>query len=447
MNIKKCVVAVIATITSVTTISAQVASQKATGEATATLTLAQCLSLASEHNLTLKQAELQVDRARTLQATAWDVDKTELSLSQDPTSGGSPDNALAISQSIEFPTVYAARHGQLKAETKMEESRRNVAAIQVRADITAAYWHSCIHIFARLIGEWPRQLPSARRLVPYWQLVYNLERVNIIMDQDSILTRYADLADKRYKAGETRQLESLSATRLLRENKMELASAQSDLTVSQHQLASLIGIDTAPMPADNKLAPLAYQPREYVYAATAEGELAYNQVVVADKALRVAKNGYAPSLSLALKNQLIISGWNPYNEDRSRYAGGNFMGFEVGIGVPLFFGATKAKVKAARKDREIAEMSMQQQQLTRQKDYDAALVRYTAAFNRMQYYESQGSADAEEIARLGTVEYENGEITYIEYINALQESIDSRLKRAAAINDYNQAVVEMQRMQ
>ena len=167
MNIKKCVVAAIATITSATTISAQVASQKATGEATATLTLAQCLSLASEHNLTLKQAELQVDRARTLQATAWDVDKTELSLSQDPTSGGSPDNALAISQSIEFPTVYAARHGQLKAETKMEESRRNVAAIQVRADITAAYW----------------------------QLVYNLERVNIIMAQDSILTRYAVIAD------------------------------------------------------------------------------------------------------------------------------------------------------------------------------------------------------------------------------------------------------------
>ena len=80
------------------------------------------------------------------------------------------------------------------------------------------------------------------------------------------------------------------------------------------------------------------------------------------------------------------------------------MGFEVSIGVPLFFGATKAKVKAARKDREIAEMSMHQQQLTRQKDYDAALARYTAAFNRMHYYESQGSADAEEIARLGTVE-------------------------------------------
>ena len=383
-----------------------------------TLTLPQCLSLASEHNLTLKQGDLQVARARTLQGTAWDVDKTELSLSQDPTSGGSPDNALAVSQTIEFPTIYAARHNQLKAETKAEESRRNVTALQIRADITAAYW----------------------------QLVYISERVRVLASQDSLLTRYADLAGKRYKAGETRQLEVLTATRLLRENRMELAAAESDFKADQHSLASLIGIDATITPADTRLTPLAYQPREYVYAATAEGELAYNQLVVADKALKVAKNGYAPSLSVALKNQLVITGWDPYHENRSRYQGGNFMGFEVGIGVPLFFGATKAKVKAARQDREIAELAMQQQRLTRQKEYDAALARYMAAFNRMQYYESQGSADAEEIARLGTVEYENGEISYIEYINALQESIDSQLKRAAAIGDYNQTVVALKRI-
>ena len=383
-----------------------------------TVTLAQCLALAAEHNLALKQSDLQVARARTLQGTAWDVDKTELSLSQDPTSGGSPDNALAVSQTIEFPTVYAARHGQLKAETMAEKSRRNVTAQQIRADITAAYY----------------------------QLVYERERVRVLASQDSLLTRYADLAGKRYKAGETRQLEVLTATRLLRENRMELAAAESEFKAGLHSLASLIGIDATVTPADTRLTPLAYQPHEYVYAATAEGELAYNQLVVADKALKVAKNGYAPSLSLALKNQLVITGWDPYHENRSRYQGGNFMGFEVGIGVPLFFGATKAKVKAARQDREIAELAMQQQQITRQKDYDAALARYTAAFNRMRYYEQQGAADAAEMARLGTVEYENGEISYIEYINALQESIDSQLKRAAAIGDYNQAVVALKRI-
>ena len=169
-------------------------------------------------------------------------------------------------------------------------------------------------------------------------------------------------------------------------------------------------------------------------------------MAVADKALRVAKNGYAPSLSLALKSQLVISSWDPYHENRARYDGGNFMGFEVGIGIPLFFGATKAKVKAARSDRAIAQMEMQQQQLTQQTEYKAALTRYNTAFSRMQYYEQKGAASATEIARLATLEYENGEISYIEYVSALQESIDSQLKRADAINAYNQAVVALKRI-
>lgn len=381
--------------------------------------LAQCLQLAAEHSPTLRAADLLVERARALQGTAWDIDRTELSLSQDPTSGGSPDNAIALSQSIEFPTVYAARRSQLKAETRAEESRRNVATVQLRADIAAAYW----------------------------QLVYSQERVRILAAQDSLLQRYADMARTRYKAGEARQLEALAANRMLRENALELASARREFTTGQRLLASLIGTTTAIVPADTALTALDYQPTEFVYAATSDGELAYNELTVADKALRVAKNGYAPSLSLALKNQLVISGWDPYHENRSRYTGGNFMGFEVGIGIPLFYGATKARVKAARKDREIAEANMHSRQTARQAEHDAALARYTAALARLRYYDGEGMAAASETARLGTVEYENGEISYIEYNAALQEAADTRMQRATAINDYNQAVIALQRMQ
>ena len=390
----------------------------ALGTSAQTLTLKQCLALAADHSLTLKQADAQVERARVMQGTAWDLDRTELSLSQDPTSGGSPDNALALSQEIEFPTVYAARHSQLKAETKAEKSRRNVTLQQLHSDIASAYW----------------------------QLVYCKERITILSAQDSVLTRYADLADKRYKAGEARQLEALTAARLERENAMELAAAKSYYAAGQQQLAALIGTDAAITPADNTLSALDYSPTDFSFASTAEGELARDRVAVADKALRVAKNGYAPSLSLVLKNQLVISSWDPYHENRARYDGGNFMGFEVGIGIPLFFGATKAKVKAARSDRAIAQMEMQQQQLTQQTEYKAALTRYNTAFSRMQYYEQKGAASATEIERLASLEYENGEISYIEYVSALQESIDSQLKRADAINAYNQAVVALKRI-
>ena len=386
---------------------------------TKTMNLKECLDMAMKESYQIKVAEKTVERAKNLQGTAWDVDKTEVALSQDPSSGGNTDNALSVSQGIEFPTVYIARHKQLKAETQMERSRLNVTKLDLTSEVRSAYY----------------------------QLVYENEVLHLLQRQDSILDRYTATATSKMKAGESRKLEQLAAERMHRENELEIASTMSNIEGCQLQLASLINSNETITPADHSLQPLDFVQKGFNYGQTPDGQLAQDRITVADKAVSVAKNGYAPNLSLALRNQLVISSWNPYNVDRSRFKEGNFFGFEVGVGVPLFYGATKAKVKAARKDREIAEMSMHQQQLTRQKDYDAALARYTAAFNRMQYYESQGSADAEEIARLGTVEYENGEITYIEYINALQESIDSRLKRAAAINDYNQAVVEMQRMQ
>lgn len=382
------------------------------------LSLSQCLSLAENQNIALQKAVKKVEQARAMQGTAWDVDRTALSLSQDPTSGGSPDNALSVSQTIMFPTYYAARHSQLKAETKAEECRRNAAFQQVRADIMSAYW----------------------------QLVYSLERVRLLTEQDSVLQRYTLVAEQRYKAGESRQLEVLSARRMSHENKLELSAAMSDAKVAQRRLAALIGATTDVVPNDSVLVPLPYKPSAYVFGATADGALANSEVMVAEKAVKVAKNEFAPSLSLALKNQLVITSWDPYHENRSRYTGGNFMGFEVGIGVPLFFGATKAKLKAARKEREIAEINMRELQQTRQSEYDAALVRYQAALAQMNYYTSQGTKDADSIKRLASVEYENGEISYVEYSNALQEVIDIRMKQATSINDYNMAVVEMIRL-
>ena len=45
------------------------------------LTLRQCIELATAHNPGIIAADKSVERARTLQGTAWDIDKTDLTLS------------------------------------------------------------------------------------------------------------------------------------------------------------------------------------------------------------------------------------------------------------------------------------------------------------------------------------------------------------------------------
>lgn len=65
----------------------------------------------------------------------------------------------------------------------------------------------------------------------------------------------------------------------------------------------------------------------------------------------------------------------------------------------------------------------------------------------MEYYTTAGNADASEMSRLSAHDYASGEISYVEYVDALEKDIDAQLKRAAAINDYNQAVVALKKLQ
>ncbi len=382
------------------------------------VSLQECINMALEKNPQMQVSNKSVERAKALQGTAWEIDKTELSLSQDPTSGGSPDNALSLSQSIEFPTYYIARHKQLKAETQAERSKAAVVRLSLENDVKAAYY----------------------------QAVYQAERLRVLESQDSLLAQYRTLAEKRYKAGETRQLELLSAERLQRENKMEVLAAHNELETVQLLLSRLVGSVETVEPKEDSLLPLDWKQASYNYSQTPDGQYSADRLKVSEQAVRVAKNGFAPSLSLSLRNQLVISSWNPYDQDRSRFDGGNFMGFEVGVGIPLFYGATRAKVKAARKEREMIALEIKEQEQLRQQEYLSALSRMNAAYVRYTYYNEEGRERSDKMAEQGLLEYSQGEISYLEYMNVLQESIDLRLKRASALNDYNQCVLVMEKL-
>lgn len=382
------------------------------------VSLQECINMALEKNPQMQVSNKSVERAKALQGTAWEIDKTELSLSQDPTSGGSPDNALFLSQSIEFPTYYIARHKQLKAETQAERSKAAVVRLSLENDVKAAYY----------------------------QAVYQAEKLRVLESQDSLLAQYRTLAEKRYKAGETRQLELLSAERLQRENKMEVLAAHNELETVQLLLSRLVGSVETVEPKEDSLLPLDWKQASYNYSQTPDGQYSADRLKVSEQAVRVAKNGFAPSLSLSLRNQLVISSWNPYDQDRSRFDGGNFMGFEVGVGIPLFYGATRAKVKAARKEREMIALEIKEQEQLRQQEYLSALSRMNAAYVRYTYYNEEGRERSDKMAEQGLLEYSQGEISYLEYMNVLQESIDLRLKRASALNDYNQCVLVMEKL-
>ncbi len=383
------------------------------------LTLKQCFEMAEKQNLSMQAGRKQVERAKAMEGTAWDVDKTELVFGQNPASSGDTDNALTLSQGIEFPTVYTARRRQLKAETQAERSRLGTTLQQTKLDVATAYY----------------------------AMLYQMHKLDILQRQDSILDRYCAVAEKRYEAGEAKQLEMLTAERMRDENHLEMGRVKGEAENQQTILMELLNTQSPIMPAEPHLIALSDPVGGmFDYAQTADAQYQHDRLKALDEEVKCAKTGYAPSLSLSLRTQALISSWDPYHIDRQRFTEGNFFGFEIGVGVPLFHGATKAKVRAAKKDRELAEIEMQQERSQKERDYRLGYHRLQNAIRSMDYYNGENLAKARSIVSLSTLEYENGEISYVEYVNALEEAIDMLMKHADIINEYNEAVIALMGM-
>ena len=189
------------------------------------LTMQECIDMAVKNNYGIRAAEGEVEKSQLMQGAAWDLDKTSLSLKQDPTSGGSPDNSLTLSQSFDFPTVYALRRRSLKAETAVAKSRAGLSRKQLSAEVANAYG----------------------------QMVFVIEKKRILAEQDTIIGKYLHLATVRYMAGEARQLEKLTASRMRSENRMELEKTDAEYRALKQKMRTRTKILLPPTNSRNRL--------------------------------------------------------------------------------------------------------------------------------------------------------------------------------------------------
>ena len=377
------------------------------------MTLDEILKLAMERNLGLQSSRMAVERASALQGTAFSPDPTSISLSQDPTSGGSPDNAITVSQNIALPSVYSAHKSLLKAQTNVERSRLAVDENELRREVSNAFY----------------------------DLLYAHDVLNIYSRQSSIYNDFNRVAVAKFSAGETGRLERMNAERLKRENEIKSKNAERDFRTAQINLMKWLNTDTLIIPIDSIEDKSVFPSNPYIESPLLM--LAKADVDVANRQLKLEKKGYLPTFSFGASVQAVIKGFNPYNIERRPYSKGDFMGFSVGVNIPLAFGAQKAKMNAARKNVDIARLNVRNQEYMLRKAYEVAYNDYLSARNSLEYYQTKGVPQAREMERISKISYENGSIGYIELMQNMQSAVDVWKDYADAVCRYNKTIVEL----
>ena len=172
--------------------------------------------------------------------------------------------------------------------------------------------------------------------------------------------------------------------------------------------------------------------------------LAQQQVNVATAEKKAERSLLLPDISAGYFIQ-SLTGSQEWNGVSTYYNNAlRFQGFSVGISIPLFWNASSARIKAADTNIQLQKANADYLKAQLTGSYEQQVKQLDTYMAMLQYYTDTALPNANTISGNATKAYQNGDISYVEYVQGLETSLAIRINYINAINNYNQAAINLQ---
>ncbi len=378
------------------------------------LNLTQAVQFAIDSNLNVQSSAYQVEFQKALKGSSWDIGKTNIDLEYGQSNSYVRDNAITVSQSFAFPTLYANQHKLAKANVKSSEIELMISRNEI-AKVVKNTW---------------------------WEMAYFCTKLKLLQYQDSLYTGFLNAATRKAQIGETNMLEKLSAESQSLEIKNQVNQTKSEINILKKRLQILLNTKQSIVPLDTVLVKLNASIFDILLSST-NPLLTLNsqKVEVARMESKVEKSKVLPEFSLGYISKTIIG---------SPIFGGNagpanrFIGMQAGIAIPLWFYPQKAKIKAAKINYQIAETNAQSYRTALEGEYETLIQDYNKYKISIDYYEKSALPQADMIINQSAKTYKAGELDYLEYIQTLTRALQIKGNYLETLKLYNQSVVALE---
>ena len=362
------------------------------------LTLEEALTLAEKQNPRLQASQKRLESVQAMTGTAWNLGRTEVYHAQDQNDiaeNGVFNRVWGIRQGLEFPSVYATQKNYLKAGQRQEEARLELDVRALKKEVSSAFVQA-----------------------QYWM---ELEKRFDYLD--SLYISFARAAARRLEMGDATLLEKLTAESKQKEIGLRKSEAQSEKKKALIQLASLIQWEgEGELTISSKPVILANANSQEGHPGISWYEAGKQQALFQT---RVEQQAFLPDVKVNLfRGTNLAAGSKIYP------------GFEVGLGIPLFFGAQSAKVKSSK--------SLQQQWDWEAVNFQSRLESQSRALQStlaqqlsvIQYYEMEGKQLGDQLREQAIRSFAEGEIDFIQYVQLIENSQSLDLQYLQAKRDY-----------
>lgn len=382
------------------------------------LTARQMIDTALQNNPSIQTSSLQIQQQRILAGGYRDFGKTNISFQYGQSNSATWDSYFTIEQPIPNPSLFKNQKAYHNAVTKGSEL--NLAITQ---------------------NELVYQVKTV-----YYQLSYLQALRKLLQTQDTVFSGFFKAADLRYRTGETNLLERTTAETQLKEIHNRIQQNEADILIARQQLESFTNVALPQNAAIDTLSKLGYLPQflDSVHSLNPEALYAQQQINVAEKAIGVEKAKGKPDFSIGYFNQSIIGTQEINGQPKTFDAGHRFQGGFVGISIPIFRKSVSSRIEAAEKEKEIAQSQYQLFKINLKAQYQQACNEYLKDQENIRYYETSALANGDLILKQAQLAFREGDIGYVEYLQALRTYRDIHAEYLNAINELNQSIIRIQ---
>lgn len=368
------------------------------------ITATQAVEIALKNNIGLQASSQRVAQSKQLEASAVDIGKTEFYYNKDNNNIAPNEKTLhvwGVSQSLQFPTVYSAQRKVMQGKTQLAKDQLTMDEYTMTLEVLKAYYE-----------------------IVYWQQMLNNYRY-----LDSLYSTLEHAANRKFEQGESNYLEKLTAETKRKEVSIQLNQIKESIQKSYILMNQWLQSDTNYLVSDDPFERITFSPLDTV----SHPALKYlaDATQLSNREFMLEKHKQLPDLNVS-----FFQGLNNGTGTQS------YPGFQVGVAVPLWFGAQKSKINASKTGVSILVAESENYKIQLTSNYLALqsdLRKYEEALN---YYESTGKKLAEETLFHAEKAFQNGEINFLQYTQLLENAKSIETNYLTTLFQYNMAALE-----
>ena len=373
-----------------------------------TMKLEKLLALIKEKSPVLKVSQLQEKYYTALKGTARDIPKTQLITELGNYNSFNFDSRISILQPFSAGMVY--RKQALVLNSYLNTAEANTVIQQ------------------QVLEKMTREL--------YLELQYLIARRKILERADSVYGNFQRVAQLRFEKGESNLLEKTTLDNQVLQNRQMLLMNVSDSKAIQLELSLLLQDTISIIPADELLttqqlydtALLQQHPEIQYYKA---------QEQQAEAETQLAKARLKPEWLIGYNNQSLM-GWMEYKNRSERFftAGDRFSSVTLGMSIPFFNKAQKAKVEAANVQEQLNRTNTDIISLRLKTQLQQALQHRDKLNTALIYYTTNALPQSNIIIQTANLNYKNGQIGYIEWATLVNQALGIQMQYADTQRDH-----------